>query len=145
MGVTTRFAPGLSAAAAFDVLRDGHSYADWVVGTRAIRAVEPGWPAEGTCLHYTVGYGLLRHHDRTRSLDYQPDRRLELEARAWPVGAAHIVLTVELRDGGVELRIDEHPHRGLAALVHNPVLDVVIRGRNVETLRRWEERARGRR
>ncbi len=145
MAVTRRLMTGLSEQAVFDVLRDGRSYADWVVGTRAIRAVDPGWPQEGTRLHYTVGWGPLRHDDETTSRDYAPDRRLELEAHAWPMGSARIVLQAQPREAGVMVSIEEHPLRGVARRLHNPALDLFIKARNVETLRRLEAHARGRR
>jgi hypothetical protein len=128
----------------FDVLRDGRSYEHWVVGTRAIRAVDPGWPAPGARLHYTVGYGLLRKDDVTTSCAYAPDVRLELEAHAWPAGTAGIVLRVEERGDGVCVALDEAPRRGPARLLHNPVADLLIKVRNVETLRRLELQAQAR-
>ena len=145
MAVTRRLMRGLSPHAVFDVLRDGRSYGHWVVGTRTIRAVDAGWPAEGTRLHYTVGYGPLRKDDETRSLRYEPDMRLELEAHAWPAGTARIVLTAEPRDGGTLVTIDEAPHQGPAKLLHNPLLAMLVKGRNVETLRRLERQAAARR
>jgi hypothetical protein len=77
------------------VLRDGRSFGHWVVDTRKIRSIEPGWPDEGKRIHYTVGYWPLRKDDETRSLRYQPDRMLELEARAWPTGTARVQSSVE--------------------------------------------------
>lgn len=142
MAVTTRLMRGLTPRQVFDVLRDGRSYAVWVVGTRAIRAVDPGWPAPGTRIHYTVGYGPLRKDDVTSALAYEPDVRLELEAHAWPAGTAGIVLTAEPVGEGTRVRIDEAPRRGPARLLHNPVAAAAIRLRNVETLRRLEEQAR---
>lgn len=135
---------GLSEQAVFDVLRDGRSYGDWVVGTRKIRDVDAGWPQEGARLHYTVGYGPLRKDDVTTSLDYDPDSRLELEAHAWPAGTARVVLRADPVPGGTMVSIEEHPARGVAKLLHNPALDLLIKVRNVETLRRLEEKARGR-
>jgi len=145
MAVTRRLMRELTPREVFDVLRDGFSYGDWVVGTRAIRAVDDGWPQEGTKLHYTVGYRPLRKDDETVSLRYAPDRELELEARAWPAGTAHIRLTVEPADGGTLVAIDEKPLRGPATLLHNPLVDLVVKARNVETLRRLEAKAAGRR
>jgi hypothetical protein len=122
----------------FDALRDGRSYGHWVVGTRTIRAVDDGWPAAGTRLHYTAGYWPLRKDDVTRSLGYQPDRRLELEAQAWPAGSVRIVIEVEPVPGGVSVLLDEVPARGVLKTLHNPAFDAAIRLRNVETLRRLE-------
>jgi hypothetical protein len=145
MAVTRRLMTGLTPQAVFDVLRDGTSYGHWVVGTRTIRAVDAGWPAEGTRLHYTVGYGPLRKDDETVSLSYAPDDRLELEARAWPAGTARIVMTAEPAEGGTLVSIDEAPDKGPARVLHNPLTDLLVKARNVETLRRLEQQASGRR
>lgn len=142
MAITRRLMQGVTPQQVFDVLRDGRSYQHWVVGTRAIRDVDAGWPAPGTRLHYTVGYGPLRKDDVTTSLAYEPDRRLELEAHAWPAGTAGIVLEAEPVAEGTRFSIDEAPRRGPARLVHNPLAAAVIALRNVETLRRLEAQAR---
>ncbi len=142
MATNSRTMAGLAPTRVFDVLRDGHTYARWVVGTRTIRAVDPGWPGVGTALHYTVGYGPLRKDDRTVSTEYDPDRRLSLQAQAWPAGSVAIILSVEAAGSGCTVTIEEHPDRGLAKLLHNPLLDLAIKVRNVETLRRLERLAR---
>jgi Polyketide cyclase / dehydrase and lipid transport len=144
MTVNRRVMRGLTPKAVFDVLRDGRSYQEWVVGTRAIREVEPGWPEPGTALHYTIGYGLLRKDDETRSRKYDPDHRLELEAHAWPAGTVRIDLRAEPVEDGTLVTIDEHPLHGPARTVHNPALDALIWIRNVETLRRLESVTRRR-
>ena len=144
MAITRRLMPGLTPTQVFDVLRDGKSYEHWVVGTRMIRDVDPGWPAEGTRVHYTVGYGRLRKDDVTTSRSYEPDVRLDLEANAWPAGTASIVLRCDPRDDGLLVSIDEKPVRGRAKAMHNPVADLLIKLRNVETLRRLEQQARRR-
>lgn len=144
MAITRRRMSGLTPEQVFGVLRDGKSYEHWVVGTRKIRAVDPGWPAEGTRLHYTVGYRPLRKDDVTTSRAYEPDLRLELEAHAWPAGTARIVLRAEAVPDGTRVSIEEAPQRGPAKRLHNPAADLAIKLRNVETLRRLEAQARRR-
>lgn len=145
MAITRRDMRGRTPREVFDVLRDGFTYGDWVVGTRTIRAVDADWPAPGSRLHYTIGYGPLRKDDETQCLSYEPETSIELEARAWPAGTAHIRITAERIDVGTRVEIDEKPHRGPARLLHNPLLDMLIKARNVETLRRLEGQAAGRR
>src|ERR1043165_82841 len=111
MTVNRRGMRGLTPKAVFDVLRDGGSDREWVVGTREIRTVEQGWPDPGTALHYTVGYGPLRKDDETRSLSYEPDHRLELEAHAWPAGSARIEPRAAPGEGGTLVPNDAHPRR----------------------------------
>lgn len=144
MATNSRTMRGLAPRQVFAVLRDGRSYADWVVGTRGIRAVEPGWPAPGSALHWTVGYGPLRKDDETRAVSCVPDAELVLEARAWPMGTARIALTLREEGDGTVVTLDEEPARGLAKTLHNPLVDLAIKARNVETLRRLESQARSR-
>src|SRR3954467_7708989 len=66
----------------WDVLADGHAYADWVIGTREIRAVDEGWPAGGAAIHYTVGVGPLTLRGRTTVRQIEKGHRLGLEADA---------------------------------------------------------------
>jgi len=42
------------AEAVWAVVSDGWLYANWVVGSR-VRAVDPGWPAEGCRIHHSFG------------------------------------------------------------------------------------------
>lgn len=144
MATTRRTMRGLSPTQVFDALRDGRTYGDWVVGTRTTREVDPTWPAPGTAIHYVIGYGPLRKDGVTTSTRYEPDSRLALEAHAWPAGTAGIVITAEARGTDTEVAIEEAPLRGPARLMHNPALDLLIKLRNVETLRRLEAVARRR-
>ena len=144
MATTRRTMRGLSPTQVFDALRDGTTYGDWVVGTRATGEVDSSWPAAGSAIHYTVGYGPLRKDGITTSTDYAPDTRLGLEAHAWPAGTAGIVITAEAHGKDTTVSIEEAPLRGAARLVHNPALDLLIKLRNVETLRRLESVARRR-
>jgi hypothetical protein len=126
---------GVRPEQVFDVLRDGQSYAS---------SVDPGWPQPGSKLHFTIGRGPLRKDDETESLSCAPDTRLELEARAFPAGTARIVISVAPVAGGTSVSIDEVPERGPAKVLHNPIADLLVKLRNVETLRRLEKQAAGR-
>jgi uncharacterized protein YndB with AHSA1/START domain len=130
-----------SKAAVWAVHSDGRRYAEWVVGTSRIRDADPDFPAPGARIHYTVGRRPLRHDGHTEVLAVDAGRRLELEAHAWPLGTARIVLRLTDRAGGCRVEIEEHPKRGPAGRLHNPGLDLLIKLRNVETLRRLERAA----
>src|SRR5581483_485178 len=129
--------------AVWQTLADGHAYADWVVGTRAIRAADAEWPSVGSRLHYTVGHRPLRYDGHTEVLSVDEGRCLELEAHAWPSGSVRIEIALEDdAAGGCLVTIVERPARGVVAVLHNPVGDALLKLRNVETLRRLERRAR---
>ncbi|HET6815728.1 MAG TPA: SRPBCC domain-containing protein [Mycobacteriales bacterium] len=122
-------------------LSDGRTYATWVVGTSTIRDVDDNWPQLGSRLHYRIGRGPLRHDGHTEVTSVDPGRCLELEAHAWPLGSVRIELTLRDDGDGTVVEMVEHPARGTAAMLHNPVGDVLLRLRNVETLRRLERLA----
>jgi uncharacterized protein YndB with AHSA1/START domain len=129
--------------AVWQALCDGHKYSSWVVGTSSIRAVDDAWPAPGSRLHYRVGRGPLTHDGHTEVLSMTEGSRLELEAHAWPLGTARIeLLLTDAPDGGCEITMVEHPARGAAAMLHNPVGDGLLKLRNVEALRRLDRLAR---
>jgi hypothetical protein len=125
-------------AAIFSVLRDGWSYARWVVGTSKIRAVDDGWPQPGARLHFRLGRGPLSKDDETRSMRLVDGSELELEAVGRPLGTARVDFRVDaVRDGSL-VTIIEHPTKGPLATLHNPGLELLVYLRNVETLRRLE-------
>jgi hypothetical protein len=64
---------------------------------------------------------------------------------AGPAGTARIELRAEPVEDGILVSIDEHPVRGPAKALPDPLIDTVIKIRNVETLRRLEALGRPRR
>ena len=127
----------------WDVLCDGRAYASWVIGTREIRAVDDGWPAVGTSIHYTVGWGPLALRGRTTVRQADAGRRLGLEADAGLLGSARIVIELSEWGAGTVVVIDEHPLRGPAYWLHGAVTEAVllVRGRPmVNQLARLVER-----
>jgi len=53
-------------------------------------------------------------------------------------GRYRIELRAEPVEDGTLVSIDEHPLRGPAKLLHNPAMDLLVKIRNVETLRPLE-------
>ncbi len=103
------------------VLSDGQRYAEWVKGTKEIRAVDDGWPAEGTSIHFRVGFGPMTFDDKTTSRACRREQKLELEAHAWPAGTARIGIRIAANGAGSTISMDEHPLQGPARWLHNPV------------------------
>ncbi len=112
------------------VLSDGHRYADWVTGTKEIREVDDGWPTEGTSIHFRAGLGPMSFDDKTTSRACTPEQKLELEAHAWPAGTARIGIRISPHEGGSIISMNEHPLRGPARWLHNP-LSAWLFGRRV--------------
>lgn len=141
MATNARHMVGIRPVDVFDVLRNGESYGDWVVGTRRVREASANWPGPGAALHYEVGYSALRKGDRTLSVAYQPDELLELEVQAWPFGSIRVVITADAVADGTKVVIEEGPKEGVLTAVPSPLVDAAIGLRNVETLRRLEKHA----
>jgi hypothetical protein len=144
MAVNSRHFEGLQPADVFAVLSDGKSYGYWVVGTRAVKEVIGEWPAAGSRIHYVVGHLPLRKDDYTEAVACEWPQRLQLEAHAWPAGSLHIELRVEPSSTGCTVTIEEGPKKGLLKTIDNPLIDLAIKARNVETLRRLEKKTRER-
>jgi uncharacterized protein YndB with AHSA1/START domain len=129
----------------FAVLADWRSYGYWVVGSRTIRGADPGFPAAGTRFHHQVGVGPLHLNDHTQVLEVDQPRKLIMRAKARPLGTA--IVDIELRDdgdGGTHVTFREDPGDTLTAFVFQPVTHLLVRGRNVESLKRLKELAEDR-
>ena len=125
----------------FGVLADPASYAYWVVGSDTIRDADENWPAAGSRFHHRVGFGPIKVNDHTEVLAVEAPRRLELKAKARPLGTAKVVLLLEPRGDATLVTMVEDAGDRLTRLVFNPLTHLLVRGRNVESLRRLEELA----
>lgn len=143
MSTNRRFIPA-PPETVWRVLADPESYAHWVVGSKRIRDADPSWPAPGSRFHHTVGFGPFTVDDHTESLAYDPPRRLELRAKARPLGLAKVTLELEAQDGGTLVRITENPTGIQAPLAFFPPLQLLAKVRNAESLARIERLAMAR-
>ena len=118
------------------VLADGWRYSNWVVGTSHMRAVEQEWPAAGARLHHCSGIWPLVTRDETVVEESIPDRRLVLLAKGGVLGSARVVLELEPDGDGTIVSLSETAVAGFGKWIYNPVVDLVMARRNVETLAR---------
>jgi hypothetical protein len=134
------------AESVVEVLRDGWSYAAWVVGASRIRSVDEAWPEPGSTIHHSAGAWPLVINDSTVSRRWDGAGRLELQARGWPLGEARIRIEVlSDADGrGCTIRMAEDAVRGPGTLMPKPLRDAVLVPRNRETLKRLALLAEGR-
>lgn len=133
-----------TAAELFAVLADGWSFAGWVVGASHIRAVDPGWPALGTRIHHSIGPWPVSIQDTTTVLAVEPDTRMELDAKLWPVGAARIRIELTPLPDGAEVHFAEELVRGPGRILPGMVQAPLLKPRNHESVRRLEAMALGR-
>jgi hypothetical protein len=88
----------------WDVIADGWTYSQWVVGNSRMRAVDPTWPAPGSTIEHSIGVWPLLRDDETVVEDAEPYQQLVLLAKGRPFGKARI--TLRLFDVHVGCRIE---------------------------------------
>jgi len=140
MATNARFMP-VPPEAVWEALADAYGYGYWVVGSSEIRDVEGPWPEPGSRFHHTVGIRPLRVSDHTESLEAQRPSLLRMRAKARPLGTAVVTMTLEPLDGGTRVRMTENPDGLTGWLSLNPLVQLLVKGRNAESLMRLEELA----
>lgn len=135
MAVVERFIRA-SPERVFDVLADGWTYADWVVGAAHIRRVDPDWPQEGAALHHKSGMWPVLLHDKTVVLACERPRELRMRARLWPWGEAVVQFTLEPSGSGTQVRLHEDFAEGPLRWVRTKANDLMLHYRNREALAR---------
>jgi hypothetical protein len=128
----------------FAVLADGWVYPTWVVGASRMRKVDDHFPATGSQLHHSAGVWPALLDDTTSVMVWDPPRRMELQARGWPAGAAHVVIEVREVAAGCEVTLAEDVVKGPGVLVPRGARAALITWRNTESLRRLAYLAEGR-
>ena len=127
--------------AVWEALADPSGYAYWVVGSKAVRDVGPGFPAPGTKFHQTIGVGPLTLNDHTEVVEAERPSLLRLRAKGRPVGIATVILRMTPEADGTTVEIFERPEGPYSLLALNPVLQLATKLRNAESLMRLEELA----
>jgi hypothetical protein len=83
--------------------------------------------------------------DHTVCVRAEEPRLIELRAKARPLGTAKVKLELRPEGNGTRVTMIEDPGDALTAFVFNPLTHLLVRGRNVESLRRLGELAERRR
>lgn len=118
------------------VLGDGWLLAGWVVGASRMRNVDAEWPSSGSRVHHSFGVWPLVIDDSTRIVDDARPRSLTMRPSGRWLGTAEVRLEVRATAEGCVVRMHERAVTGPGRLVPPPVLDLVLRVRNREALRR---------
>ena len=131
----------VSPGTVWDTLADPSCYALWVVGSKSIRHADADWPAPGARFHHTLGIGPLALNDHTESLAAHRPHLLDMRAKARPFGTARVTLELEPMNDGTIVRMTENPDGLSTPLRLNPLVQLLTRLRNVESLARLERLA----
>ncbi|MFD6325502.1 SRPBCC family protein [Streptomyces sp. NPDC058442] len=119
-----------SPSRVWDLLSDGRRYGEWVSGTQQVTAADPHWPDVGARLRVRVGLGPLTLDDVCVVRICEPQRRLELEAKADPFGAARIAMNLIPWGESTLFLLDWHPLRGPGIRMHGLPVDYLVSIRN---------------
>jgi uncharacterized protein YndB with AHSA1/START domain len=114
----------------WQALANGRNYAEWVVGTQEIPQVDTAWPAVDAELRFRVGIGPVHFEDSCVVRICEPERRLELEAGAEPLGTARIAFKLLPWSADTLVILDEHPLQGPGARLQGPMSEFILHLRN---------------
>jgi hypothetical protein len=120
----------------WDVIADGWTYSQWVVGNTRMRAVDPNWPAPGSRIHHTIGIWPAVLNDETEVESCTPLEELVLLAKGRPFGGARITLRLCDIDSGCRIDMTEVPVGGPLNWVPRRLALAAAWPRNRECLRR---------
>ncbi|GAB3231854.1 SRPBCC family protein [Mycolicibacterium hippocampi] len=93
----------------WDLLADGWTYSQWVVGNSRMRAVDRDWPAPGSQIHHSIGLWPLVINDTTTVEKCTPLEELVLLAKTRPFGAARITMRLAPTPTGCRIEMAEVP------------------------------------
>jgi hypothetical protein len=93
----------------WDVLADGWTYSQWVVGNSRMRAVDPQWPAPGSTIRHSIGIWPFLIDDLTVSEACKPLEELVMLAKGRPLGAARVTMRLFDIEGGCRIEMAEVP------------------------------------
>jgi hypothetical protein len=123
-----------SRQAVWDVMANGWTYTQWVVGNSRTRAVDSNWPEPGATIKHSVGVWPLVVNDKTEVESCTPGEELVLNARLGLLGAARITLRLsDIRDG-CRIEMIEVPVSGPARLMPDRIALTAVYPRNRECL-----------
>ncbi|AFM17741.1 Polyketide cyclase / dehydrase and lipid transport [Mycolicibacterium chubuense NBB4] len=119
----------------WDVIADGWTYSQWVVGNSRMRAVDPRWPEPGSVIHHSIGVWPVVINDSTRVESCDPGREIVLIAKGRPVGTARITLRLhDLDNGGCRIEMAEVAVSPPMSWLPHQVTLAAVFPRNRETL-----------
>jgi hypothetical protein len=120
----------------WDVIADGWTYTQWVVGNSRTRAVDANWPKPGAAIRHSIGSWPLVINDATVVESCEPGRELVLRAKLGPLGAARVTMRLHDTQRGCRVEMIEVPVEGAVRLIPNRIALAAVYPRNRECLLR---------
>ena len=103
----------------WEVMADGWTYSQWVVGNSRMRAVDNDWPAPGTRILHSIGVWPAVIDDETVVLSCTLQEELVLLAKLGPLGSARITLRLSDIPEGCRVEMAEFAASGPMRFVPN--------------------------
>ncbi|SRX94842.1 hypothetical protein [Actinosynnema mirum DSM 43827] [Mycobacterium shimoidei] len=120
----------------WEVLANGWTYSQWVVGNSRTRAVDPDWPEPGAAIRHSIGVWPLVINDQTSVESCVPLHELVLRAGLGPLGAARITMRLTEIPEGCRVEMFEVPAEGPVRLIPDRLTLLAIHPRNRECILR---------
>ena len=117
----------------WDVIADGWTYSQWVVGNSRMRAVDENWPAPGSSIRHSIGIWPFVINDETVVEECVPQEKLVLHAKG-QLGGARVILRLSDILEGCRVEMEEYPVSGIGKLVPAKLGDLAAWPRNRESL-----------
>lgn len=118
----------------WEVLAQGWTYTQWVVGNSRMRAVDPNWPEPGSSIKHSIGIWPLVINDATLVEECEPPHKLVLCARLGSLGAARITMLLHGTAQGCRVEMIEVPVQGPMKALPNSLALAAAYPRNKECL-----------
>jgi uncharacterized protein YndB with AHSA1/START domain len=118
------------------VLADGHTYPDWVVGSAESRKVEPDFPKPGATLHHTQIVPKIGLRDTSTVLEAEEPHHMLLEVRVRPFIVSKVEFELAPEGDGTRVTMWEWGEGGILPRLTGPFMELSLKIRNAETLRR---------
>jgi uncharacterized protein YndB with AHSA1/START domain len=123
----------------FAVLGEPERYADWVVGTRAVRDADESFPERGSRFSARVGTGPVTLDAVTTVLEHEEPRRLVLRTRLRRLGAAQIDLELEERGAATVVTMRERAVGDPISRFAQSLGEPLVTARNRRSLQRLKQ------
>lgn len=132
--LSTTLDVSVSCQQVWDVMADGWTYTQWVVGNSRTRAVDSDWPQPGSAIRHSIGVWPLVINDQTEVEVCDPPRELVLHAGLGPLGAARITMRLHEIPDGCRIEMIEVPVEGPMGLIPDRLALAAVYPRNRECL-----------
>lgn len=113
-------------------LADPYAYPRWVVGSDRTVSADEHWPLPEAEFRVRLVTG---HVDHTIVREVDPGRSIKLEVGSM-VGPASVLIELQASNGGTDVTLIENPAGKVRPLRYLPPVQLLIKLRNVESLRR---------